>query len=66
VVGLAGVILLLFYASNQRIKQRNHFVQTPVGLQDTGGYFAEDGSFLADLGPDAESAYNLGVTHSGE
>ncbi|KAJ9115018.1 hypothetical protein QFC22_005346 [Naganishia vaughanmartiniae] len=61
-VGLAGLIVLLFYASHHRTQTKGHLVHSPVAEEDSGGYFVEDGSFLADLGPEAERVYNLGVT----
>jgi hypothetical protein len=65
-LGLAGVITLLLYASNPLADRRTHTLDPPIENGDPGGYFAEDGSFLADLGPEAERVYNLGVTDPAE
>ncbi|KAJ9111370.1 hypothetical protein QFC19_001138 [Naganishia cerealis] len=64
--GLLGVILIVFFSSTRSTEHEHRTSHALTEEEYSGGYFAEDGSFLADLGPEGENVYNLGITDSEE
>lgn len=62
--GLVGIIVVGLYVYYSHLSVRS--LRTAHSAQEdaSDGHYAEDGSFLAELGPAAENAYNLGVTDS--
>jgi hypothetical protein len=70
VVGLLGMVVLGLYMHSRNEAVRLDVEQSSAVLvgeldgagEPARGRVAQDGSFLADLGPVAEEAYNLGPT----
>jgi hypothetical protein len=60
--GLTGLLVFGLYAYYHTRAVRPLRTASPLREDPKGGHFAEDGSFLANLGPSAENAFNLGVT----
>lgn len=60
--GLVGIIVVGLYVYYNQPSVRSLRTAHLVQGDASDGHYAEDGSFLAELGPAAENAYNLGVT----
>lgn len=60
--GLLGIVVIGLYVYYHRTEIRRPEDSRTAQEELVGGRYAEDGSYLADLGSLAEDVYNLGPT----